>query len=81
MPSDIDNKVSRMINQDLLYGMTGSKLIDNATRAVEIAVEQRDSVATIWLHKQLSGSYNSVILESFYGNTGLKFAEEEFELK
>ena len=40
MPSDIDNKVSRMINQDLLYGMTGSKLIDNATRAVEIAVEQ-----------------------------------------
>lgn len=81
MPSDIDNKVSRTINQDLLYRMTGSKLIDNATRAVEIAVEQRDSVATIWLHKQLSGSYNSVILESFYGNTGLKFAEEEFELK
>lgn len=47
MPSDIDNKVSRTINQDLLYRMTGSKLIDNATRAVEIAVEQRDSVATI----------------------------------
>ncbi len=29
-----------MINQALLYRRTGSKLIDNATRAVEIAVEQ-----------------------------------------
>ncbi len=58
-----------------------SKLINNATRAVEIAVEQSESVATTWPHKQLSGSYDSVILESFYCNTGLKVAEEEFELK
>jgi len=81
IPSDIDNKLSRMINQALLYRRIGSKLIDNATRVVEIAVEQNESVATTWLHKQLSGSYDSVILESFYGNTGLKVAEEEFEFK
>ncbi len=81
IPSDINDKISRMINQALLYRRTGSKLIDNATRAVEIAVEQSESVATTWLHKQLSGNYNSVILESFYGNAGLKVAEEEFELK
>ena len=54
--SDIDDKVSRMINQDLLYGRAGSKLIDNATRVVEIAFEQSESVATIGLYKQLSGS-------------------------
>ena len=45
VPSDIDGKVSRMINQALLYRRTSSKLIDNATRAVEIAVEQSESVA------------------------------------
>ena len=67
-----------MFNQALLYRRTGSKLIDNATRSV---VGQSDSVATTWLHKQLSGSYDIVIIESFYGNTGLKVAEEEFELK
>ena len=66
IPSDINDKISRMINQALLYRRTGSKLIDNATRAVEIAVEQSESVATTWLHKQLSGSYNSVILESLW---------------
>lgn len=65
-----------MINQALLYRRIGSKLIDNVTRVVEIAVEQSESVATTWLHKQLSGSYDSVILESFYGNTGLKVADE-----
>ena len=59
----------------------GSKLIDNATRAVGIAFEQGESAATTGIHKQLSGSYDSVILESFYGNVGLKVAEEEFELK
>ena len=56
-----------MINQALLHRRTGSKLIDNATKAV---VGQSDSVATIWLHKQLSGSYDIVILELFYGNMG-----------
>lgn len=41
-----------------------------------MAVEQSEPVDTTWLHKQLSGSYFRVILESFYGNTGLKVAEE-----
>ena len=50
-------------------------------RAVDIAVGQSESVATTWLHKQLNSSYDSVILESFYGNAGLKVEEEEFELK
>ena len=70
-----------MINQVLLYRRTGSKLIDNATRAVEIDVEQSGSVVTAWLHKQLRDSYDSIILESFYGNAGLKVTEEEFGLK
>ena len=36
-----------MINQVLMYGRTCNKLIDNATRAVEIAVEQSESVALL----------------------------------
>ena len=56
----------------MLYRITGTKLIDNVTIVVEIVVEQSESVATAGLHKQLSGSYDRVIIESFYGNTGLK---------
>ena len=79
--SDIDDKVSRRINQDLLHRRKGSKLIDNATRAMGIAVEQSESVATVGLNKQSNGSYYILILESFNDNTRLKVVEEEFELK
>lgn len=38
IPSDINDKISRMINQALLYRRTGSKLIDNATRTDESVI-------------------------------------------
>lgn len=50
-----------MINQALMYGITCSKLIHNETRAVEMIVEQSESVVTTGLDKQLSGSYDSII--------------------